>query len=235
MTKNMTTAAGTGAPLPILIKAAARFVSKDPSRRVLNGILLDAENKVLVATDGRRIIVIPAKVRGKTRTIAAHNIKEIPAKPAVPRGWGNRGSEAEKRIRAIKKGNPIRDSFPNWKMVVPAETVKHGTLDVAASMGRLATEIEARKDTAGTIWVLVSAKGLFRTPLDARFLMDALKSLVDTGATDVTYETSPPGRYEWEKPETMPAVLRGDNGTLAVIMPGNAGGASGEPLVFQQE
>lgn len=217
-----------------LIKAAARFVSKDPDRRVLNGILHDVTNQVLVATDGRRIIVIPAKLRGKDRVIAAHNIKEIPAKPAVPRGWGNRGSEATKRVPAIKKGNRISGDYPRWQMVVPSDRRPVGVLDVPASVSVLEAAIAGhalrRKElglsATDEIWVAVLLLGC-TADFDARFLLAALLALTETGAAQVT--------FEMVQDQHDPIVLTGDNGAFAVIMParGVATNSEIQPLVFK--
>jgi hypothetical protein len=205
-----------------LIKAASRFVSKDPDRRILNGVYLDAENQKIVATDGKRIIVIPAKVRGKSRCLAAHDIKEVPAVPERrnPYGSTSRSTPAVKRQPAIKKGNRIRGTYPNWMMVVSAVATKLGTLDVANSLVGIQTAIDEHRAWLKGVdaqarfsvpWISAPVAGGGTLSLDAKFVLSALRSLDESGAAEIAYESG--------KDEADPITLRSDTGAFAILMP----------------
>ena len=184
---------------PVTVKkpedAVVSHVSTAPDRYVLNGVYFDTDAQAVVATDGRRLAVIPAKVTGKSRVIASNDVK----KP-------------KSREIAYKKGSVIEGNYPNWKQVVPD------------TKGYTKTQIDIesvrRKAAVGASIVnMVDVKGAPVTPaslqasngsvLNPSFVQDAVETLIASGAKTITLETL--GAND-------PVVFRGDNKAYVVVM-----------------
>lgn len=177
------------------IEALEGIASTDMTRYVLNSIHFDAENQVVVATDGRRIVVLPTEVKGKTRTVAARDLKAGKSKTVTD-----------------KKGAVITGNFPNWRQVIPdfknTRTAKL-TYDLA--------NLTAKTRGASRVFDFAMAKTANSTMtqegtqlnLDPELLLSILEAFQRTGATSVVVETAT---------ESDPMLLTADNGAYAVLM-----------------
>jgi len=76
-------------------------ITTDELRPVMNGVLIDPENNVMVASDAHKLVVIPVKAGGKKRIIAPKNINNS---------------------YKYKKGQEIEGNYPDYKAVIPEKT-----------------------------------------------------------------------------------------------------------------
>jgi len=135
--------------------AARSHTAKDSSRFVLEGVYYDAEAQAVVATDGRRMFVMPQKVEG------------------------------ESRIIAVADGRQIQGQFPNWKYVVPAtdkDTVLF-TVDVekARRAGTVLSGInKSLKSIAQPAKIQIGM-----ATLDPSYVKDAVEAIVASGAKKI--------------------------------------------------
>jgi hypothetical protein len=144
----------------LLLRVLAKFCSTDPSRHVLNRILIelnDPNTALLVATDGRRLFAYRQSVTMENWSapikILADPVKDLgPILNAeVPSYWNEVrfAVDSAHNVQAICAHiqvmiEPVRGDYPNWRKVVPHQ-VKQELMSGPVSAEFLSTFIEAAK------------------------------------------------------------------------------------------
>lgn len=122
--------------LQSILKALNRHTAQDtgPGQfcHILKGVFLDAEMQQCVATDGVFLAVVPAKIRGKSRIVAARNIK------------APRTIKKDKENPAVKKGERIKGEYPNYSCIIPFEE-KCFEVDLEKTIPALQSAIQVHK------------------------------------------------------------------------------------------
>jgi hypothetical protein len=135
--------------------AAKSHTAKDSSRFVLEGIYYDADAQAIVATDGRRMFVMPQKVEGESRIIASVD------------------------------GRQIQGQFPNWKTVIPTIDSNTILFNVDIDKARRAgTVLSGINKTLKSIAQPAKVKVGMAT-LDPSYVKDAVEAIVASGAKKV--------------------------------------------------
>jgi hypothetical protein len=135
--------------------AAKSHTAKDSSRFVLEGIYYDADAQAIVATDGRRMFVMPQKVEGESRIIASVD------------------------------GRQIQGQFPNWKQVIPTIDNNTILFNVDIDKARRAgTVLSGINKTLKSIAQPAKVKVGMAT-LDPSYVKDAVEAIVASGAKKV--------------------------------------------------
>jgi DNA polymerase-3 subunit beta len=138
------------------ICAALSCASKDETRQILLGVMLDSAKNVVVATDGRQMvvfnaplpplgqIVIPSKaVRTMSRSIA-----KAPWAIAVTKGKSEERAAFE--IRAgnwALEGKLIDGAYPNWQQVIPKQNKKQIVIPLDDYIGARIADLLTRLPT----------------------------------------------------------------------------------------
>jgi hypothetical protein len=135
--------------------AAKTHTSTDATRFVLEGIYYDADAQAIVATDGRRMFVMPQKVEGESRIIASVD------------------------------GRQIQGQFPNWKTVIPTIDSNTILFNVDVDKARRAgTVLSGINKTLKSIAQPAKVKVGMAT-LDPSYVKDAVEAIVASGAKKV--------------------------------------------------
>ena len=111
------------------IVEASVYASDDETRYFMNGIYFSSEDQKMVATDGRRIIVIDQKVSGPSVTIPTNKLSNASLKSIKDFSTtkNDEGKEFAKLYFSEKSGdyditlNAIEGQFPNWKRFIPED------------------------------------------------------------------------------------------------------------------
>lgn len=134
--------------------------SKDPTREVLASPYLDTERGVLVATDGRKITVLPVEVE-EGDTTGHVNTTAIKAARKLAKGVKNThlSIACNGGLKTADGTNHARydgGKYPDWRQVVPdvpndADTIELVVdvallADVAKSLGTTSLRIAFRRD-----------------------------------------------------------------------------------------
>jgi hypothetical protein len=187
-------------------EAAAAVASDDPTRAVLNGVHFSKKHQAIVATDGTRLLMIPAKVaRDKTVLMKA--------------------TKAQERLLKVKVGGEIEGQYPNFQNVIPAEADlgPARVLDLDAFRRRaMAAEAFVGKRDAAPLAIVDDAAGPgVSVFLNAMKVREGVEALVRSGAKQVVVQV--PKAFAENRAAHVPVVFKGDNGAKYVLMPMETG------------
>jgi hypothetical protein len=142
--------------------AAKSHASTDATRFVLEGVYYDTEAQAVVATDGKRMFVMPQKVDGESRIIATVD------------------------------GRQIQGNFPNWRQVIPtfnrSFTLHSIDIDKARRAG---TVLSGVNKTIGKLAASPAKVMVGGALLDPTYVRDSVEALVASGAKTVRAATAP--------------------------------------------
>lgn len=142
--------------------AAKSHASTDATRFVLEGVYYDADAQAIVATDGKRMFVMPQKVDGESRIIATAD------------------------------GHQIQGNFPNWRQVIPtfnrSFTLHSIDIDKARRAG---TVLSGVNKTIGKLAASSAKVMIGGALLDPAYVKDSVEALVASGAKTVRAAIAP--------------------------------------------
>lgn len=135
-------------------KAARSHVHTDPTRNILLGILYDAKNQNIVATDTHRAFVYPTKVEGETRVI------------------GSDGREIEGTFPNYSRIVPRE--LTGWGDIDATSVLKsaHAAMDIN----------KERENSTGSVAVIRYDSAIGPQDFNPKYIADAITALVQTGA-----------------------------------------------------
>lgn len=173
-------------PLPKIkskgpLEALAPLASEDATRCVLNGVYFDHANQCAVATDGSALACLPGPVSKEEAGIASTVSKAL---------WGSK----------------IDGNYPNWKHVVPNDSLFSCQLDVD-KVRRMAIACAAINRPFGRMFANLWFKECL---MDPSYVVNAINFLLSSGVKAITFHFID---------NMSPIRLVGDTGAYVVIMP----------------
>ena len=154
------------------LKRLSRCVSKDEARYVLKGFFWDHEGK-LVATDGRRMHFEPFCPHPQLDydiIVPTDTIPVIPPRASISTKTEYIAFVANEEILTIRIFSKLVDGkYPNWRAVVPPETLNSVRFDnqaAAKSLRNLARLVTSKAPDNSTIIECATGKVTFRVQSD---------------------------------------------------------------------
>jgi len=223
-----------------MLEKTAYATSSDVSREVLTGVYLELQDNRLsvVATDGRRLALVEQEVDGARENlnlvVPSRAVHEI---ISILEGEGVATISATPKMMVLDAGSVtvmttlIEGKYPNYRQVIPGKSEIGATLSrelflnvlrrVSLVMGQRGTSAKVNLSKDGLMVTLSDPDiGEAQEQMPAKYsgremvisfnpayLMDPLKYLV---SDEITLELTD---------ETSPAVIKGDEPFLYVVMP----------------
>lgn len=128
------------------IRKAIAFTSTDETRYVLNGVYCDpATGGNVIATDGRRLFITPARLPGKAfimpaKTVAILSHPSLLGKPAVFRRNDENELFSLTFGATVIHSKTIQGNFPNYRQVIPPANEIAGSATIPASYAKPLTD-----------------------------------------------------------------------------------------------
>lgn len=183
------------------LKIAESHAATDNTRYILGGVYLDAKKGMYVSTDGRRLLMLPAKetIQGESRTVAIRDMKDL----------------------GKKAGETIDGRFPNWEQVIPKYNKSDSVtlpIEPEAVIPNLMAAAQLSKKLGKTKMVMAHIAGEgFSVTINPQFALDAIRALAQSGGSRITVTMAADPQNAW------PVVFEADNGAKAIVMPMKSG------------